>query len=64
VLLDERREPAQQAGPVGGSKRSPGRERRTSASDRRVGFLHAGLVEPGDGFLRRRVDQGQGHALI
>ena len=59
VLLDERREPAQQPRAVGRRDRPPGRERRLRAGDGGVGLLDAGLLELGDRLLGRGVEDGE-----
>ena len=56
VLLDERGQPAQEAGPVGGRDCAPGGEGCLRACDRGVGLLDAGLRELCDGLLGRRVE--------
>ena len=61
VLLDERREPAQESRAIGGSDRAPGRKRRLRARDRRVRLLDARLLELGDRLLGRGVEDGQRH---
>ena len=61
VLLDERREPPQQARPVGRGDRPPGRKRGLGPRDGGVGLLEAGLLELGDRLLRRRVEHGESH---
>ena len=60
VLLDERREPPQQPGPVGGRDGAPGRERLLRAGDGRVRLLDAGRLDLGDRLLGRGIDDG-GH---
>ena len=55
MLLDERREPAQQPGPVGRRDRTPRRERRLRPRDRGVGLLDPGRFELGDDLLGRRI---------
>ncbi len=61
VLLDERREPAQQPAPVGRRDGTPAREAPSARADRRVGLLDAGALELRDRLLRRRVDDRQPH---
>ena len=63
VLLDERREPAQESRTVGRRDGAPGRIRRLRSRDRRVRLLHAGLLELGDRLLGGRVEDGQRHGL-
>jgi hypothetical protein len=55
VLLDERREAAQQPRAVGGRNRAPGGERGLRARDRLVGLLGARGLDLGDRLLRRGV---------
>ena len=62
MLLDERREPPQQARAIGGRDGAPRRKRGPRAGDGRIGLLDAGLLELGDRLLRRRVEHGQRHA--
>jgi hypothetical protein len=60
VLLDERREPAQEARPVGRGDRAPRRERGLRARDSGIGVLGGVRLDLGDRLLRRRVeDRGQ-----
>ena len=59
VLLDERREPAQQPRPIGRRDRSPGRERGLRARDGGVGLLDPRLLELGDRLLGGGVEDGQ-----
>ena len=62
VLLDERREAAQQPAAIGGRNGAPSGKRRARASNSRVGLLDPGRVERRDRLLGRRVDDGDGHA--
>ena len=61
MLLDERREPSQQAGPVGRRDLAPGGERRARGRDGGVGFLHARPLELGEPLLRGRIEDRQRH---
>ena len=61
MLLDERREPSQQAGPVGRRDLAPGGERRASGRDGGVGLLHSRPLELGEPLLRGRIEDGQRH---
>ena len=63
VVLDERREAADQARAVCGSDGPPRGERRLRAGNRRVGLLDAGVGELGDCLLGRGVDDC-GHRVI
>ena len=56
VLLDERGQPAQEAGPVGRRDGAPGGEGCLRAGDRGVRLLDAGLGELRDRLLGRRVE--------
>ena len=62
MLLDERRQPAQQARAIGRRYSAPRRERRLRARDCGVGLLDARLLELGDRLLGRRVNDLHGHA--
>ena len=64
VLLDERREPAQQPPSIGRRNRSPGRERGLRAGDGGIGLLDPRLLELGDRLLGRRVEDGQHVAYL
>ena len=59
VLLDERREAAEQPAAVGGGDRAPSGKRRASARDGSVGLLDPGLFEGGNRLLGRRVENGE-----
>jgi ParB family chromosome partitioning protein len=63
VLLDERRQAAQEARAVGRRDRAPGREGRMRAGNGRVRLLYPGLLELGERFLGGGVQDGQ-HAVI
>ena len=62
VLLDERREPAQQPAAVGGRDGPPGGKRRPCPRDGRVGLVDPSLLEGRDRLLGRRVENGETHA--
>jgi hypothetical protein len=60
VLLDQRCEPPEQPGAVGGSDGPPRGERGPRARDGRVGLLGGGSLDLGDRLLGRGVeDRGQ-----
>ena len=61
VLLDEAREPAEQATTVGWSHGAPGRECGRRTRDSGVGFLDTGLLELGDRLLGGGVEHGERH---
>jgi hypothetical protein len=56
VLLDQRREPAEQSGAVAGGDGAPRGKRGLRARDGRVGLLGGGGLDLGDRLLGRRVD--------
>ena len=64
VLLDERRQPPQQPGPVGRRDCAPGGVRRLGPRDGGVGLLDARLLELRDRLLGRRVEHGERHGVI
>jgi hypothetical protein len=64
VLLDERREPAQESTAVGRGHASPGRERGLRARDRLVGLLHPRLLELGDRLLGGGVHDDERHRRL
>jgi hypothetical protein len=55
VVLDERRQPAQQPGAIGGRERAPPGIRGLRACDRLVGLLRSRGRELRERLLRRRV---------
>ena len=63
VFLDERREPAQQSGPIGRCNRLPRRESGFRRGNRAVGLVDAGLFELGDRLLGGGVQNCQ-HCAI
>ena len=61
VLLDERGEPAQEGGAIGGSHGTPVLEGLLRPSNRRVGLVDAGGLELGDRLLGGGVGDDQSH---
>ena len=61
VLLDQAREPAEQATTVGWSHGAPGRERGRRTRDSGVGFLDTSLLELRDRLLGGGVEHGERH---
>ena len=59
VLLDQRRQPPQQPGAIGGRHGAPGRERRLRPRDGRIGLLDPRLLELGERLLGRGIENGQ-----
>ena len=64
LLLDERREAAEQAGAVGRSDGAPRREGGLRPGDGGVGLLDPGLLELGDRLLGGGIEDGQRHGVI
>ena len=62
LLLDQHREPVQEAAPVGGGDGAPAGKRRFRPCDGGVGLLDARAFELGDRLLGGGVENGERHA--